>query len=152
MGAEDSVLAGGSSIIFSILLNKNEYSLVSFEEMIFCKCFAFRSFFYSSSNSLSNQESEESFLTAPVLERQTSAEVRLGSGETIGIPLNTKKVHIFKKGQVYPKALEPEIVEKHGDIETTARRTVIGLEPLEGLLDEFPDSIKETIVSVIGSE
>lgn len=97
-------------------------------------------------------EQQDIFLSAPKLERQSSATVDLGSGQTIAIPLHTKKVVLLKRGQVYPKEPEPVTIENHGDIETTARRTAIGLEPLEGLLDEFPDSIKETIASVIGSE
>jgi hypothetical protein len=91
-------------------------------------------------------------MAAPKLERQKSVNVDLGSGQTIGIPLETKKVVLLRRGQIYPKPLEPEIVEVHDGVETTARRTAIGMEPLENLLDEFPDSIRETIASVIGSE
>lgn len=91
-------------------------------------------------------------MAAPKLERQKSALVDLGSGEKIGIQLETKKVVLLKKGQVYPQPLAAEITESHEGVETTARRTAIGMEPLEFLLDEFPDSIKETIVAVIGSE
>lgn len=75
--------------------------------------------------------------------------VDVGSGESVTFPLGTKKVTLLKKGQVYPTPLKPVIVENHGDIETTATRTVIGMEPLEGLLDEFPDEIRETIVKLL---
>ena len=91
-------------------------------------------------------------MAQPKLERQKSAEVDLGSGEKIHFPLNTKKVTILKKGQIYPTPLPAVNVENHGDIETTARRTAIGMEPLEYILDEFPDAIKETIVKVLDSE
>jgi hypothetical protein len=75
--------------------------------------------------------------------------VDVGSGESVQFPLGTKKVVILKKGQVYPAAPNPVTVERHGDIETVATRTVIGMEPLEGLLDEFPDEIRETIVKLL---
>ena len=85
----------------------------------------------------------------PKLERVNSATVDVGSGESVQFPLGTKKVVLLKKGQVYPASPEPVTVEKHGDIETIATRTVIGMEPLEGLLDEFPDGIRETIAKLL---
>ena len=91
-------------------------------------------------------------MAAPKLERQKSVQVDLGSGQTIEIPLQTKKVTLLKRGQVYPKAPEAKTTVVHEGIETTATRTVIGMEPLENLLDEFPDSIRETIVAVMDSE
>jgi hypothetical protein len=91
-------------------------------------------------------------MAAPKLERQKSVFVDLGSDQKIGIQLETKKVVLLKKGQVYPQPLATETTETHDGIETTAHRTAIGMEPLEFLLDEFPDSIKETIVGVIGSD
>lgn len=92
---------------------------------------------------------ETDLLSQPKLERVTSATVDLGGGESVQFPLHTKKVVLLKKGQVYPIAPEPVTVQTHGDIETTATRTVIGMESLEGLLDEFPEQIKETIAKLL---
>lgn len=91
----------------------------------------------------------------PKLERQTSASIDLGSGVGLSYPLNTKKVTLLKRGQVYPVALPGSVTEIHEladgkeSMETTATRTAIGMEPLEFLLDEFPDGIRETIVKII---
>jgi hypothetical protein len=91
----------------------------------------------------------EDFPPPPKLTRERSCTVELGENVGLQFPLGTKKVVLLKKGQIYPKALAPVTTEQHGDIETTATRTVIGMEPLEGLLDEFPDSIRETIIKVL---
>lgn len=95
---------------------------------------------------------ETDLLSQPKLERVKSVAVEVGSGESVTFPLGTKKVVLLKKGQVYPSPPEPVTVEKHGDIETIATRTVIGMEPLENLLDEFPDEIRETIVKLLDKE
>lgn len=97
----------------------------------------------------------ETVPSAPKLERQTSASIDLGNGVGLSYPLNTKKVTLLKRGQVYPAALPGSITEVHEmadgkeSLETTATRTVIGMEPLEFLLDEFPDGIRETIAKLI---
>ena len=71
--------------------------------------------------------------------------VRLGEGVGLSFPLNTKKVVLLKKGQLYPVPLPPIVVENHDGCETIATRTTIGMEPLDGLLDEFPDAIKNVV-------
>jgi hypothetical protein len=81
--------------------------------------------------------------------RTNSAFVDLGSDQKVEIPLLTKKVVLLKKGQIYPVPLPAVTVENHGELETTATRTALGMEPLEGLLDEFPEEIKQTIIKLL---
>ena len=100
-------------------------------------------------HSFLNSNTENDLLAQPKLQRTVSASVSVVGGESVCFPLNTKKVVLLKKGQVYPVPLPPTTVEQHGDIETVATRTAIGMEPLEGLLDEFPDEIKETIIKLL---
>ena len=104
--------------------------------------------FSSAINGLSSEE-EAQLQSQPKLERTKSAIVELGSGESINIPLHTKKIHLLKKGQVYPKTPEPVTHAVSDGVETTARRTPIGMESLEGLLEEFPDGIKDTISKLL---
>lgn len=96
---------------------------------------------------------EEKLLTeAPKLTRQTSGVshvVDLGSGVTIDIPVQTKSVRMTHSRHPLPKPLASQIIEEKEGVTVTVSRTVIGLEPLESLLDEFPDLIKETISKVL---
>jgi hypothetical protein len=83
------------------------------------------------------------------LERARSVTVDLGENVGISFPLNTKKVVLLKKGQIYPEAPKPVTVERHGDLETVGTRTPMHYEPLDGLLDEFPYAIKETLEKLL---
>lgn len=50
-----------------------------------------------------------------------------------------------RTGYVYPTTPSPRTVVQIDEIESVAERLPIRYELLESLLDEFPDSIRETI-------
>jgi hypothetical protein len=49
-----------------------------------------------------------------------------------------------------PVALDPLIEYKEGDVTIKVTRTPLQHQPLEDILDDFPDSIKEIVSSVLG--
>lgn len=97
---------------------------------------------------------QEKLPVQPVLTRgvSSSVQVDLGSGVGISFPAQSKKVILLKRGQIYPEALPTSTTVDHGEITTTAVRTAIGMESLEDLLEEFPDSIKQTITELLDSK
>ena len=72
-------------------------------------------------------------------------EVDLGSGVKIAVDKTPKKAYIYNNKGTFPNAL-PEKTEFESDgIKMTAHRTAVYMEHLADIVDEFPDSIKETI-------
>lgn len=49
-----------------------------------------------------------------------------------------------------PQALEPMIEYKEGDVTIKVTRTPTHHQPVEDILDDLPDSIKEIVSSVLG--
>jgi hypothetical protein len=49
-----------------------------------------------------------------------------------------------------PVPLEPLIEYKEGDVSVKVTRTPLNHQPLEDILDDLPDSIKEIVSSVLG--
>lgn len=98
----------------------------------------------------------EWFPTAPTLTRTSSlepVEVDLGSGVKIGVYPNSAKVLLSKTpAKDLPQALPAEFTCTQDGVSIKVQRTPMQYELLEGLMDEFPDSIKETISRVIEKE
>lgn len=82
---------------------------------------------------------------APQLRRSTSTEVHLGSDTYIHVSEAPGRVYVKSKTHPLPTPLPEKMEETTGDVHTTATRTTVSMVPLELLLDEFPDSIAETI-------
>lgn len=69
----------------------------------------------------------------------------LGSGVKIAIDKTPRTVYLTNKNINFPSAL-PEKTEFEADgVKMTAHRTAVCMENIEDIMDEFPDSIKETI-------
>jgi hypothetical protein len=49
-----------------------------------------------------------------------------------------------------PRALEPKIEYQEGDVTIKVTRTPTHHQPVEEILDELPDGIKEIVSSVLG--
>lgn len=80
-------------------------------------------------------------------------EVNLGSGVKIGVYPNSAKVLLSKiPAKDLPKALPAEFTCTADGVSIKVQRTPMQYELLEGLMDEFPDSIKETISRAIEKE
>jgi len=82
---------------------------------------------------------------APELRRTSSADVCLGSDTYIHVSEAPGRVYVKSKVHPLPTPLPDKTESTTGDVHTTATRTTVSMVPLESLLDEFPDSIAETI-------
>ena len=92
-------------------------------------------------------EDTENDMKPPKLERQMSrfdricerslhTEVDVGSGIKVPVRLNPQEVYLLKQSGRFPNALEPEMKFESDGVFVTAKRTPIGLDRLENLIDD----------------
>ena len=82
---------------------------------------------------------------APELRRTTSADVCLGSDTFIRVERAPGRAHMYNRSHPMPTPLPDKMEATTDGVHTTATRSTVSMVPLSSILDEFPDSIAETI-------
>lgn len=84
-----------------------------------------------------------------------SANVDLGSGTYLNIPLNTARAAIYSnkkpKGKNFPSAPEPVTITEVDGVEIKVERLPIRYEKLEDVFEELPEFVQEILADRISN-